>query len=73
MGNDGMQTWLCLSGGNALGAFHAGAWKAIQDAALNVTRISGASIGAIVAAVIAGNQPDRRVESLDRFLRLQTH
>ena len=63
-----MQTWLCLSGGNALGAFHAGAWKAIQDAALNVTRISGASIGAIVAAVIAGNPPDRRVESLDRFL-----
>lgn len=68
MGNDGMRTWLCLSGGNALGAFHAGAWKAIQDAALNVTRISGASIGAIVAAVIAGNPPDRRVESLDRFL-----
>lgn len=63
-----MQTWLCLSGGNALGAFHAGAWTAIQDAGLTVTRMAGASIGAIVAAVIAGNPPDRRHDSLNRFL-----
>ena len=63
-----MQTWLCLSGGNALGAFHAGAWKAVRDAGLTVTRLAGASIGAIVAAVIAGNPPDRRAERLDDFL-----
>lgn len=63
-----MQTWLCLSGGNALGAFHAGAWGAIEAASLKVTRISGASIGAIVAALIAGSPPGRRVERLDAFL-----
>lgn len=63
-----MQTWICLSGGNALGAFHAGAWKAVQDAGLNVTRITGASIGAVVAAVIAGTPAHRRVERLDAFL-----
>lgn len=63
-----MGTWLCLSGGNALGPFHAGAWKAVQDAGLSVTRIAGASIGAIVAAVIAGNPPDRRAVRLDAFL-----
>ena len=63
-----METWPCLSGGNALGAFHAGAWRGIQDAGLSVTRMAGAPIGAIVAAVMAGNRPDRRVESLDVFL-----
>lgn len=63
-----MQTWLCLAGGNALGAFHAGAWKAIDAAGQNVTRISGASIGAIVAALIAGNPPERRIERLEAFL-----
>lgn len=62
-----METWLCLSGGNALGAFHAGAWRGIQDAGLSVTRMAGAPIGAIVAAVMAGNPPDRRVESLYGF------
>ncbi len=30
--------------------------------------MAGAPIGAIVAAVMAGNRPDRRVESLDVFL-----
>ena len=62
-----METWPCLSGGNALGAFHDGAWKAIQDAGLSVTRMAGAPIGAIVAAVMAGSPPDHRVESLHGF------
>lgn len=63
-----MEAWLCLAGGNALGAFHVGAWAAIEQSGLRVTRMSGASIGAVVAAVIAGNPPDRRVQALHDFL-----
>lgn len=62
------ETWVCLSGGNALGAFHVGAWQAIEDAGLRVTRLSGASIGSLVAALIAGSAPGRRIETLQRFL-----
>ncbi|WP_196053645.1 patatin-like phospholipase family protein [Paracoccus lichenicola] len=63
-----MEAWLCLAGGNALGAFHAGAWQAIEASGMRVTRMSGASIGAVVAALIAGSPPDRRDETLRRFL-----
>lgn len=63
-----MEAWLCLAGGNALGAFHVGAWDAIERSGLRVTRLSGASIGAVVASVIAGNPPSRRSEALHGFL-----
>lgn len=68
---DGMSVtdhWLCLSGGNSLGAFHIGAWSAIEDAGLNVTRIAGASIGAVVGALIAGSPPEDRSACLADFL-----
>lgn len=63
-----MEAWLCLAGGNALGAFHAGAWQAVEEAGLRVTRISGASIGAVIAALVAGSPPGLRDETLRRFL-----
>ena len=63
-----MEAWLCFAGGNALGAFHVGAWQAIEQSSLRVSRMSGASIGGVVAAVIAGNPPDRRTEALHGFL-----
>lgn len=63
-----MDRWLCLSGGNALGAFHAGAWAAIEDASLNVSRISGASIGAVIGAIIVGTAPGERRDALSSFL-----
>ncbi|MCZ0961028.1 patatin-like phospholipase family protein [Paracoccus benzoatiresistens] len=63
-----METWLCLAGGNALGAFHVGAWQAIEASGMRVTRIAGASIGAVVAALIAGSPPDRRDNTLRQFL-----
>jgi NTE family protein len=59
--------WLCLSGGNALGAFHAGAWEELQARALIPSRIAGASIGGIVAALLAGNAPDVRLQKLRAF------
>ncbi len=56
-----------LSGGNALGAYHAGAWSVLEEAGVIPARIVGTSIGAITAAVIAGNQPGTRDAALQRF------
>lgn len=65
---DGQQEiWLCLSGGNALGAYHAGAYEALEQSGVNPSRIAGASIGAITAALIAGNSPENRVPRLRQF------
>lgn len=61
------ENWLCLSGGNALGAYHAGAYEALAAKGITPTRIAGASIGAITSAIIAGNAPEARVPRLRRF------
>jgi len=58
---------LVLQGGGALGAYQAGVFEAL--AAMNYTPdwVAGISIGAINAALIAGNPPGRRVERLREF------
>ena len=61
--------WLCLSGGNALGAYHAGVYQALHEQGVRPHRIAGASIGAITGALIAGNPPDQRLEALQEFWR----
>jgi NTE family protein len=66
------ETWLCLSGGNALGAYHAGVYASLHDAGIRPVRIGGASIGAIVGAVIAGNAPEQRVAQLNLFWQSAT-
>lgn len=43
---------LVLAGGGTKGAYEVGAWKALKEMNINVTAISGASIGAINAALI---------------------
>jgi NTE family protein len=59
---------LVLSGGVALGAYHAGAYAVLeQEGALPVDWVAGSSIGAVTGAIIAGNPPGRRVERLRRF------
>lgn len=67
MSTTACEIWLCLSGGNALGAYHAGFYRALHEAELRISRICGASIGAIVGAIIAGNKAADRVERLDAF------
>lgn len=62
--------WLCFSGGNAIGAYHAGAYEALAEANIEPTAIAGASIGAIMAALIAGNAADDRVSKLEQFWSL---
>lgn len=58
---------LVLQGGGALGAYQGGVYSALADAALAPEWIAGISIGAINAAIIAGNPPDKRVPQLRRF------
>ncbi len=58
---------LVLQGGGALGAYHIGAYRALAEAGLHPDWVSGISIGAINAAIIAGNAPEDRVARLDAF------
>jgi NTE family protein len=61
------QTALVLQGGGALGAYQAGVFEALAGTEQQPDWIAGISIGAINAAIIAGNPPERRVERLRRF------
>lgn len=58
---------LVLQGGGALGAYQAGAFEALTDARHYPDWLAGISIGAINAAVIAGNSPDRCLSKLRGF------
>ena len=58
---------LLLQGGGALGAYQGGVYQALSEADLHPTCIAGISIGAINAAIIAGNAPERRVDALRAF------
>ena len=58
---------LVLQGGGTLGAYQAGAYEALAEAGHLPRWVAGTSIGAVDAAVIAGNQPDQRVPRLREF------
>ena len=60
-------TALVLQGGGALGAYQAGAYEALVARAQTLDWVAGISIGAINAALIAGNPPQRRVDRLRAF------
>jgi len=61
------QTVLVLQGGGALGAYQAGVYEGLAEAGVAPNWIAGVSIGAINAALIAGNPPQRRVARLREF------
>jgi len=65
--DDAERKVLVLQGGGALGAYQAGAYEALAEAGYQPDWIAGISIGAINAAIIAGNPPERRVQQLRRF------
>jgi NTE family protein len=60
-------TALVLQGGGALGAYQAGVFEALTEAGWSPDWIAGISIGAINAALIAGNPPEQRIAQLHRF------
>ena len=61
------QAVLVLQGGGALGAYQAGVYEALDQQGIRPQWVAGVSIGAINAAIIAGNPPERRVERLREF------
>ncbi|MCB1492127.1 MAG: patatin-like phospholipase family protein [Rhodobiaceae bacterium] len=61
------RTALVLQGGGALGAYQAGAYESLAKAGIHPDWIAGISIGAINAAIMAGNAPADRVERLRSF------
>jgi NTE family protein len=58
---------LVLQGGGALGSYQAGVYEGMAEAGIHPNWIAGISIGALNAAVIAGNPPERRIERLRAF------
>lgn len=63
------QIVLVLQGGGALGAYQAGVYQALHEAGIAPHWVIGTSIGAINAALIAGNPLERRLERLRLFWR----
>jgi NTE family protein len=58
---------LVLQGGGALGAYQAGIYQALHENNLAPDWVIGTSIGAINAALIAGNPPETRLSRLTQF------
>lgn len=58
---------LVLQGGGALGSYQAGVYQALEEAGHAPEWLAGISIGAINAAIIAGNAPADRVAQLRAF------
>src|ERR1700692_3093255 len=58
---------LVLQGGGALGSYQAGAYQALCHHDFEPEWIAGISIGAINAAIIAGNPREKRVARLKEF------
>ena len=58
---------LVLQGGGALGAFQAGVYEALIDLGIELDRVAGISIGAVNAAIIAGNPRDEAVGKMRQF------
>lgn len=56
-----------LQGGGALGAYQAGACHALIEKGIEPDWLIGTSIGALNAALIAGNKPENRIEALNNF------
>jgi NTE family protein len=58
---------LVLQGGGALGSYQAGVYEALASSEYLPDWVAGISIGAINAAIIAGNAPEHRVQRLRSF------
>ncbi len=68
----GAKRVLVLQGGGALGSYQGGIYQALDQHGVRPDWVAGISIGAINAALIAGNPPELRVERLRAFWSLVT-
>jgi NTE family protein len=67
LADDYQQVALVLQGGGALGAYQCGVYEALHAAGVRPHWIAGTSIGAINAAIIAGNAEADRMARLKEF------
>ena len=58
---------VAYQGGGSLGAYHVGALEAMQQAGYAPDVVAGISIGAFTAAIVAGNEPAKRLQKLKEF------
>jgi NTE family protein len=58
---------LVLSGGQALGAYSSGAVQALEESGQRLDLLCGGSVGAIMAAIVAGSPEGQAVERLRAF------
>ena len=58
---------LVLQGGGALGSYQGGVYEGLAEVGIHPNWVAGISIGAINAAIIAGNPPERRIDQLRAF------
>lgn len=61
------QVVLAFQGGGALGAYQLGVYQAMNESGIQPDWVVGTSIGAINAALIVGNSPERRYQRLLEF------
>jgi NTE family protein len=64
---NGMRVVLVLQGGGALGAYQAGVYQALHEHGLAPDWVVGTSIGAINAALLAGNHHANRLQRIREF------
>lgn len=69
----GLRVVLVLQGGGALGAYQAGVYHALHEHGLVPDWVVGTSIGAINAAILAGNDESNRLERLKQFWQRVSH
>lgn len=58
---------LVLQGGGALGSYQAGVIEGLAASDIEIDWVAGISIGAVNAALVAGNPPPKRVDALRAF------
>ena len=58
---------LVLQGGGALGSYQCGVYEGLHKAGIHPNWVAGISIGAINAAIIAGNSESERIDQLKGF------
>ena len=61
------ETVLVMQGGGSLGAYECGVYKTLKRHELEFDIVAGTSIGAINAAIIAGNNSETSAKILEQF------
>ena len=61
------QVVLVLQGGGALGAYQGGVYQALHEFGIEPDWVVGTSIGAIIGAILAGNEAGARLKRLRKF------